>query len=431
MEFWIVQAQENPPERLGAKVGREWRSNTLGKTLADRGHNVVRWRSSFSHQAKQQLVDGSTRVATDNYYHQYIEAPSYRRHVGLKRVLSHRALGKNFTKIAKSYPKPPDVIHVANVPIELCRSAVIYGKERGIPVIVDIRDLWPDIYANLIPDAASAVRELVRPLLRRRSGALGAALANATAITALTQPFLDWALNKAKRSVGPFDAVFPMSYPRRESPPSKADITGLRTRLGLGEGDNLGCFMGNIGYQFDFECLIESARLLADRQPNFKMVFAGSGPLLDDLKTLASGQSNVILPGWLSGPEVHALMHLSTFGLLPYKSSPDFLNSISNKFPEYLAGNLVLACGLRGEMGRLVDDHNCGFVYKTGDAANLAHTFDGLLNDPNTLKTMAENASMLHRDAFDSATIQPKFADYLEDIGNRHMETGGGKICVK
>ena len=193
----------------------------------------------------------------------------------------------------------------------------------------------------------------------------------------------------------------------------------------------MGCFIGNFGYQFDFKCLIESARLLAGRQPNFKMVLAGSGPLLDDLKALARDQSNVIIPGWLSAQEVHALMHLSTFGLLPYKSSPNFLNNIPNKFSEYLAGNLVLACGLHGEMGRLVDDHNCGFVYKTGDAANLAQTFDGLLNDSNTLKTMAENASLLHRDAFDSATIQPKFADYLEDIGNRHNETGGAKIRVK
>lgn len=426
MEFWIVQAQENLPEHHGAKVVREWRSNTLGKTLADRGHNVVRWRSSFCHQAKQQLVDGSVRVATDNYYNQFIEAPSYRRHVGLKRVLSHRALGKNFTKIAKSYPKPPDVIHVANVPIELCRSAVLYGKEKGVPVIVDIRDLWPDIYADLIPDVASAVREFVRLLLRRRSGALGAALAEATAITALTQPYLDWALNKAKRSVGPWDAIFPMSYPRLEDSPSKVAIASLRTRLGLGERDVLGCYIGNIGYQSDFECLIESARLLADRQPNFKIVLAGSGPMLANLKALVRGQSNVILPGWLSAQEVHALMHLSTFGLIAYKSSTNFLNNIPNKFPEYLAGNLVLACGLHGEMGRLVDDHNCGFVYKTGDAANLAQTFDRLLNDPNTLKKMAENASMLHRDAFDSATIQPKFSDYLEDIGNRHMVKGRG-----
>ena len=37
------------------------------------------------------------------------------------------------------------------------------------------------------------------------------------------------------------------------------------------------------------------------------------------------------------------------------------------------------------EMGRLVDDHNCGFVYKTSDAANLFF-FDGLLSDPKNEK---------------------------------------------
>lgn len=416
MEFWIVQAQENPPDPRREPVRREWRSNTLAEMLADRGQDVVRWRSSFSHQAKTQLVEGSARVATENYHHQYIDAPGYRRHVGLARVASHRALGRNFLSVAKSYTKPPDLIHVGNVPIDLCHAAVSYGREMGVPVIVDIRDLWPDIYADLLPGALSLLREPMRRWLSQRKGCLGAALTGATGITGLTQPYLDWGLAKAGRGQGPHDAVFAMAYPKPKAPPSDQAVADLRARLKIEPTDVLACYIGNIGYQSDFEGLIESAGYLADSNPNFKIVLAGSGPALEGLESLAGGKPNVILPGWLQAREVQALMHLSTFGLIVYKPVPNFLMNVPNKFAEYLAGGLVVSCSLEGEMGRLVRTNECGFVYEIGRPRALAERFAALLNDPALLYQKSTNAAALHHDMFDGATVHTKFADYLVEI---------------
>ena len=33
--------------------------------------------------------------------------------------------------------------------IELCAAAISFGRSNGIPVVVDIRDLWPDSYIDL------------------------------------------------------------------------------------------------------------------------------------------------------------------------------------------------------------------------------------------------------------------------------------------
>lgn len=416
MEFWIIQAQENPPAPRTEPVRREWRSNTLAETLADRGHAAVRWRSSFSHQAKVQLATGSVRVATENYHHQYIDAPGYRSHVGLARVLSHRALSRNFLDVARAYPTSPDLIHVSNVPIDLCHAAVCFGQEMDVPVIVDIRDLWPDIYADLLPNALSVMREPLRGWLTGRKGRLGAALAGATGITGLTQPYLDWGLAKAGRAQGPNDSVFSMCYPKPKAPPSQDTIDGLRERVGIGANDVLACYIGNIGYQSDFEGLIASADYLADSNPGFKIVLAGSGPALDGLKSLARGTPNVFLPGWLQAHEVHALMHISTFGLIAYKPVPNFLMNVPNKFAEYLAGGLVIACSLNGEMGRLVDENHCGFVYDMGDPRALAERFTTMLDDPEMLQTMSQNAAALHHDEFEGSIVHEKFADYLVDI---------------
>ena len=71
------------------------------------------------------------------------------KHVGIARIINHRLLGVNFTDYA-SKQLQPDVIHVGNIPIELAYAVVKYAKLYSIPVIVDIRDLWPDIF-DFIP----------------------------------------------------------------------------------------------------------------------------------------------------------------------------------------------------------------------------------------------------------------------------------------
>ena len=115
MNIWVIMAQENPPSVLKNQYQRLWRSNELSRQLAIRGHNVTRWRSSFSHQAKQQSMYNKIYLKQEGYNLQFIKTNSYHYHIGLKRVLSHNLLAKNFLKtIKKNYPIPPDLIFVSN-----------------------------------------------------------------------------------------------------------------------------------------------------------------------------------------------------------------------------------------------------------------------------------------------------------------------------
>ena len=63
--IWVINAQENPIEGSEEGNQRLWRSNTLAQEFARQGHNAFRWRSSFSHNKKQQLVDGSHLETVD------------------------------------------------------------------------------------------------------------------------------------------------------------------------------------------------------------------------------------------------------------------------------------------------------------------------------------------------------------------------------
>ena len=414
-EFWIVHAQENPADPVGTPGRREWRSNMLAESLAGRGHKALRWRSSFSHQAKRQLVEGSPRQCAGSYDHQFLYGPPYRRHVGLARVRHHRSLGRSFTQVSGDYGAKPDLIHVGNVPIELMYAAVRFGVTHAVPVVVDIRDLWPDAYLDLIPDWARAIKPVARAGLRLASSRLNYSLRHATAITALTRSYLDWGLRRAGRAERSDDRVFAMCYPCLEDP-SATTVAELRAKLGVAEDAVLGAYVGNIGFQSDFDTLIEAAAMLASSHPQFRLILAGSGPEAERLQGSARELPNVIFPGWLTGGEVQALLHISTFGMIAYREVDNFLLNIPNKFPEYLAGGLAVACGLHGEMGQLVQETGCGFLYTQGNAASLAEQLARSMADEHMLGAMGDAATRLHRDRFDGAKVYPAFCDYLEKM---------------
>ncbi len=416
MNFWVIHAQENPAAPRAQKNRREWRSNTLCEHLADRGHHVVRWRSSFSHQAKRQISDGSVMEPVDNYFHQFVASPDYQRHIGPARIRNHMKLGENFLKVAPQTTTQPDLIHVGNVPIALCYAAVKYAKSHDIPVVIDVRDLWPDIYVDLLPKALGFMRGPVLSLLHLTSLRLNWAFRNATAIAGLTQSYLDWGLERARRAQQSQDAVFPMAYPKKDAAPTPDSITAIRKRLGVSPDDVLAVYAGNIGYQSDFDTLIAGTEQIAQTYPRFKCVIAGSGPREAALKELAARNDHVIFPGWLEGDEIYALLAISSFGLVAYNPVPNYLRNIPNKFSEYLAGGLAIACGLDGEMGQLTTQTGCGFTYPPGDAAALAKGIGDLIDRPDALAEMKRAAIRLHKDRFDAAMIYPAMSDHLEAI---------------
>lgn len=414
--FWIIQAQENPAEARSLISRREWRSNTLSEALSDRGHDVTRWRSSFSHQSKQQLSDGSEQVDAEGYKLQFIYSPDYRRHIGIGRIVNHMSLARNFSRLSKERKAEVDLIHVANVPILLCYAAVKFGKKNNIPVIVDIRDLWPDIYLDSLPKALDFLKPILQRIIDLSSFRVKYIYRHSTAITALTEKYLQWGLEKGHRERRDVDAIFSMCYP--EVPKSKdgARLQKIRAKIGLQETDIVATYLGNIGYQSDFQTVIAAARNLATKKPELKFVIAGSGPMLEPLKTMARDLPNVIFPGWLSGEDVQDLMRVSKIGLIAFKPVKNYLMNIPNKYPEYLAGGLAIACGLEGEMGQLTREGECGFVYRTGDPVDFADQILNVTQQSSMLENMSQAARSLHAKRFLGSKIYPEFATHLEQI---------------
>lgn len=420
MKFWIIHAQEPLPQPSHMAARRLWRTNTIAEMLAHRGHQVLRWRSGFSHYEKRYLIQGSPREPFEGYEFQFLEGPQYRRNIGYRRIQHHRALARDFARLAWTTDPAPDLIHIGNVPLELCREAVRFSVAKRIPIVVDIRDLWPDLFLDLIPGRLAFFRPLMRLLVRSSYRDAAYAMRNATAITGITEPFVEWGLRLAGRKRRPSDRVFHMSYPEPAEPGSQANLSRLTDRLGLDRSSFIICYFGNIGYQSDFDTLLEAARLLGDCSAA-KLVICGEGPKLQSLRRKAASLPNVVLPGWLEADEIQQLMRIAAVGILPFKERDNYVLNMPNKFSEYLSGGLAIACGVKGEMARLVEAHACGFVYPTGDAATLARRLRELAASPIAVATFKANSRALFKACFNCTVVYAQLCDYLE-----MMAVGGG-----
>ncbi len=416
MNFWIIHAQEPLPQPRAVATRRLWRSNTIAELLAARGHHVVRWRSGYSHYEKRYLVDGAPAIQFEDYQFQFLAGPPYRRHIGYGRVRHHEAIAAQFTELAARATLRPDAIHVSNVPIELCRAAVDFGATRRIPVVIDVRDLWPDLFLDLVPAGLSFLKPAVKLLLSASYRNAKYAMRHATAVTGITQPFVDWGVRMADRPATAWDQVFHMSYPELPAVMDDRRNLDLARKLGLMPEDFVCCYFGAIGYQSDFDTLIETARQLGS-QSRVKLVICGEGPKLSALRAKAVGMHNILFPGWLDAADVQTLMQIATVGLIPFKECDNYVLNMPNKFSEYLSGGLVLACGLRGEMARLIGLHQCGLVYPSGDAAILAKRLTELSQAaPTHLVAMRNRARALFRDQFDYRVVYTRLCEYLEAL---------------
>lgn len=411
MRIWLITVGEPlPTDGSGERL---LRTGILADLLAEKGHQVLWWSSTFDHVRKKQRFDTDTCVdINDRFRIILLHSVPYRKNVSLSRIVNHYGITRKFTMLADLEPRP-DIILCSLPTLELSLAATDYGKKRGVPVIVDVRDLWPDIFLELAPVWG---RRFARLLLLPMFRAAHAACAGATAITGITPSFVDWGVNYAKRKRTDLDRDFPMGY--TETSPGREAVEAseiLWERYGINRDSNgfTVCFFGNMGRQFELETIIEAARKLKEKGTLIRFVLCGSGDNLDYYKELSKDCKNVIFPGWVGAADIWTLMRVSSVGLAPYINSRNFTMNLPNKPVEYLSAGLPVVSSLDGVLKELLSSHNCGVTYENGNADDLVSVLTDLYERPELLKEMSENALSLFQEKFVAEKVYSNMINYL------------------
>ena len=425
MRVWLVMVAEPLPGVDGDC--REWRCGMLARTLVARGHDVTWWTSAFDHFRKKHRSYRSQSIEVQKGFGlRLLCAPGYKKNISLRRVFHNVYVARVFEREADDTDAVPSVVFACIPTLELAQKALEYAKARDLPVIIDVRDQWPELYLNAFPPRFHRFARFALSSEFRRARRI---LGGATSITAVSETSLGWALRHARRPMRETDRVFPLGHASQAVDATTAvtsRMAQLRAEHNIQSDALVVTFIGTFGASYNLDLVIEASRILQSegRSIPVQVVLAGDGSDKERLQKTARGLKNVIFTGWLDRTSLEALTRLSSVGLAAYKR--DALQSLPNKVFDYMAAGLPILSSLRGELETLVRDRKLGLQYDADDPVSLLESIRWFLDNPQSRVAMGARGRALFKERFAAEAIYRDLVEHIEEVASAQYGSSAG-----
>jgi colanic acid biosynthesis glycosyl transferase WcaI len=229
---------------------------------------------------------------------------------------------------------------------------------RRIPLVLEVRDLWPDymVQMGVIKGRpAKALFALERRLLRA-----------ADQVVVVTESFrcrmVEKGVDPSRVHVIPNGVETERYYRDPDATPPAPELRR--------NGDYLVGYLGNFGAGQNLTAVLEAAALLADDHVRF--VLAGDGPQGGELRARAAELPNVSVLPPIPKEATRAFYNACDVCLVPLAPVPVFQETVPSKLFEILACERPLVASLEGEGRAIVEASGAGVVRPPGDPASIA-----------------------------------------------------------
>ena len=325
--IWLI----NVGEPLPTQGNKPHRMSHWFVKLSNLGYKLTFFTTDFEHQRKIFLKKDEIPEG-----YELLESKiSYKKNRSFKRLINHFFLGrslKNRLKIAET----PDLLICSYPTIYMTYIAVKFGKKHNIPVIVDVRDLWPDIFIKPIIG-----KILFMPLYIQKNYIFK----KATRVIGVSPKYVSWAT--PNRDIQ--NNTLPLT--QYHASPKSDDLISKIFPLKL-------IFAGTLGNTYDLSLITVISELLTENNIEHQITVCGEGPLKSFLTNSIQNNQNVVFRGWLKKKELDNELKCSHIGLMLYKKkSPQ---GWPNKLIEYLSYGLPIINSLKGESWNLIELHRMG-----------------------------------------------------------------------
>jgi len=413
--IWCTEIGEPLPFEKDARLHRY---GLLTRHLASAGHDVVWWTSNFSHAPKAFVVEGDRDYQVDGVTLRVLQGIGYKRNVSFQRIRHQRHFSRQFFESAQKLP-PPHVILSSLPTIEAACMAVRYAKNRGVPVLIDIADVWPDELVDLAPQP---LRWAARLLFKKAYQEMRFVCTQATGILSICRNYLDYGLSFTGRQQGENDGIFPLGYSAEPVHKDKIETAWQWWQeQGVRSEAFVCCFFGTIGKFFQMETVIQTAKMLSN-ESDVQFVLCGDGSNLASYQKKAADVPNVIFPGWVDAPKIAALMSRSQVGLAPYAQGTRM--SLPNKPFEYFAGGLPVISSIQGELKEILDESQCGLTYQADSVQELMACIRKLTASENLCSQMRQRAKALFNDKYTTEAIFSKLNQHIYKVAHSFKRRG-------
>ena len=401
------------------------RTMLLSKALIERGHEVVLWTSAFDHDKKEWRASKlEIPEQRDGLEIRYVRGCGYRKNVSFRRYLDHLMCTRHFTRVCRSVPVADAII--ASLPDHnLAYEALRFGKSINIPVMVDIRDPWPDLFANMRRNRFA--RLMVKTLFSWDSLRTARVIREADVVVAMMNSMLEWGLRKSGRKRLPDDQVFYLSTCEgidRKSVRELPEASVVKSILERIADSFVVLFVGTFGRVNNPILLVKAIdsinRGLSGQQGRVSFIIGGSGDSFEEVRRLASQHKNVYCTGWLNQTEMDNLVVSADVGIIPCSFASDAFPNEAEIFPNkafsYLSGGLPIIASVSGDLAQLIETERIGLLFGAGDSKGLAEAVLHLYKERAERDEMANNTRRLFQERFNRERTYHAFASLVEKM---------------
>ena len=426
MRVWIVKIGTEVPHLSAFSSNRLFREGQIEEGLRRRGHETLWFTANFHHRSKQHFDVAYDRVVRPNPSGPqmvFMKSLGYRHNFSLGRLLDHYFVARKWRRIAESLPKP-DIIFCAYPTIELSYACTRFGQRLGIPVVIDIRDLWPDV----IYDSLKSVPFLGGLLSKRwflyYEYMARYALANARGLTGVSGGVVKWGQKYSGRAPALYknDRAHCQSQPDPFAPniaPDADDARGFWSSRGISLAPKKTriIWAGRFYPSIDDATLFAAYDMLpAHLQAEIEIIICGEGVLQDRFDAFAARHDNVTCVGWAPHHAIIELMRSSHAALLNYVDRFDFKISLVNKIVDYTAADLPIITGINGEFLELDEKGGAFLRYEVGKPETLKQVFEDLHHTVQAGNLQGGAARAIYDKYLDSAVVLPQLEAHLQSL---------------
>lgn len=395
---------------MGVKLNGEKgysRFRYIGDFLSDAGYQVDLITTTFQHWEKAQRDIDAITKEDYKFRLKFIYEPGYRKNIDLRRVRSHAIAAKNLTRLLQE-EGDYDLIYCEIPPNDVALAAAEYAKEKGIPFVPDVNDLWPEAM-RMVLDIPLVSDILFYPLLRDAEKVYSLV----SGIIGTSDEYRDRPLKKQNLDV-PKKTV----YVGNEIAEFDRGVEKYGPEISKPEGEFWVSYAGTIGTSYDIRTMVLAAKELLDRgMGQIKIKILGGGPLKEELEKLSRDQgcANVEFVGYVPYPKMAAYLAKSDILVNSFvKKAPQ---SIVTKIGDYLAaGKPMINTCMSPEFRQKVEHDGFGINILPEDVKILADGIVRLYEDEDGRKIMGEKARKIAQEQFDRPQSYKKIIELIEEL---------------
>lgn len=272
--------------------------------------------------------------------------------------LSHAA----FSAIQALFSKiDPDVIIASEPPFMPHITGTMLGGWLGVPVVLEVRDLWPDYLAEMgivPPPIVAALLATERSLLRQ-----------AAHVVTVTESFKRRVIAKGVASSNASvisNGIDPSFYRRIESP-------RVHPALERRGNERIVGYLGNFGRGQGLEQVVGAVQILAAQRDDIRFVMLGGGPTRAVISQMVAGSGGRVIVGSpIPKGETADFYNACDVVLVPHAPLAVFTETVPSKLFEVMACERPFVASVAGEAARIVEQSGGGRVALPGNAGSLA-----------------------------------------------------------